>query len=70
MPNIDLFRCHFVLDGVRRVDHLADVRRISEERGQIGPVSLPASAYLRVATSRGTSMLSHTVLKGSLRARQ
>jgi hypothetical protein len=37
------------LDGIRCVDHLADVCRISEERRQIAPVCLPAPAYLRVA---------------------
>ena len=38
------------LDGIRRIDHFAYVRWISEERGKIRPVSLPASAYLRIAT--------------------
>lgn len=43
------------LDGIRRIDHFADVRWISEERGKIRPVSLPASAYLRIATVPGSS---------------
>ncbi len=37
------------LYGIRCVDHLADVCRVSEERRQVGPVCLPAPAYLRVA---------------------
>lgn len=39
------------LDGIGRVDHLADVCRVGKERGQIGPVCLPAPAYRkRLAT--------------------
>ena len=42
------------LDGIRRVDHLADVCRVSVERRQVGPVCLPAPAYLWVATVPGS----------------
>lgn len=38
------------LDGVGCVDDFADICRVSEERRQVGPVCLPAPAYLRVAT--------------------
>nr|AQZ36586.1 hypothetical protein [Klebsiella variicola] len=34
------------LDGVGGVDHFADILRVSEERGKVGPVGLPAPAYL------------------------
>ncbi len=51
----DLLHGNTQLDGIRRIDHFADARRISEERSKIRPVSLPASAYLRTATVPGRS---------------
>ena len=41
------------LDGVSRVDNLADICRVGKERGQVRPVSLPAATYLRITAVPG-----------------
>lgn len=43
------------LDGVGCIDDFADVCRVSEERGQVSPVCLPAPAYLRIAAVPSTA---------------